>query len=898
MQSKLTVDGVAALLNGEFDRADAILSEHSADLVAQTSRALVATLRALICERPPLVADALARLDTVGNAVTHVRTQHAGAGGGGLLSWVFGSKPSAPPDAAALELSALSAEIHACQCLVQFRTAAYVRGAYVLRQSWSEFAALDADCEQLQGAGRSIYLFGAGLFRFFVSLVPASFAWAVKLAGFSADRDAGLALLHRCYEENGIRSGGALLVLVWIELFFLERLDKAADLMRVAAERYPRGPLFKYLEGYLHRKRGMLDAATAAFAACYDFAADVRELQLACVYEQGWCRFLALDDAAVELLERFLAEHKSTSFRAFASWQLGTALLLRNEPDRAMEVFKRTPELVRPHFSFDAFAARKALEYLTGAEFGVKERALTVAQIHVDAMRFGDAIDELGKLTPTLFHAPKGGDALLGAARAGCAEQACLAAWLLGCAHRGKRNVAAARQCFQAAVELDKAVHRERYAVAHALTELGELAVADGDGAAARGFFARVSAMGEFDFDKPLLRRISQSLDVLAAREQNRQSFVPRAPHVPGAFYLDSSEFKELVALDELCDKARQRLAKASFSRAAFRQLLGEVLTGASADDVATCEARLVALGFVAVRDEELLQWPDAAPDVLNRAIEWPLPVRKSADVVDDWESAAFAILQFREHGGKLVDLDALHGSEELRRFRVASLELQTVELASIDALDRKCLFINCYNAMVLDALVRRHKDSKLGVIERKRFFSKIALAFAGVTLTLDEIEHGLLRANRPAPTAFDAILQSRPPFDAADRRLRLAPPFDPRIHFALNCGALSCPALELYDHASCDKLLQIAAESFLDETIVVHANGTVECSQILSWYGADFGDSPDAIVRRLVQLAPNAACVAKLNEVLGAGAPKLKFSSYSWDLYCKRPTKQPTAED
>jgi tetratricopeptide (TPR) repeat protein len=893
LMSQINVDGVAALLNGEFDRADALLATQH-DLVAQTNRALAATLKALISEQTPHVADAVARLDAASCAVAAARAKAAGSSGG-LLAWVLGSNTRATAPAAehdSLELQALAAELSACLCLVHFRTHAYVRGAYVLRQAWTGFAALDADAGALSGAGKSVYLFGAGLFRFFVSLVPASFAWAVKLVGFDAGREAGLALLHQCFDDGGVRSGGALLVIAWIELFFFERLDKAAELIRVARERYPRGPLFRYLEGYLFRKRGMMEAACAAFAACYDASGDVRELQLACLYEQGWCRYLALDtDLAIDLFERFLAEHKSTSFRAFASYQLGTALLLRDERERAAAVFRRTGELVRPHYSFDTFAARKASEFLADKEFGAVERALVLGQIHIDAMRFTDAIDELDKVSARLFHAPKA-DAALGAVRAGCAEAACVAAWQLGCAYRGKRQLAAARQCLTVAVELDAAVKRERYAVAHSLTELGELALADGQVAEARAFFARVHAVGAFDFDKPLFRRISQSQDVLSALERSGDAtpFAPRAPtFVPGQWYDDSAEFKELLALDRLVETVRPQL-KGQFSRAKLREHLDAAWPGVGVDKIAGCEDRLVARGFaVAQSDGELLRWAEPLDEhALNAGVAWPLPVRQSAHVIEDWESTVFAVMQFRERDGKLVDLEALHHSDAMRRFRVASLELQTVDLSGVD--DRKIVFINLYNAMVLHALVRRHRDSNLGIIERAKFFSRVSFMFADrLTLTLDQIEHGLLRHNRPAPS----FLVAKAPFDANDRRLKLCAAFDPRVHFALNCGAVSCPALEFFDRATSHKLLQIATEHFLDETMAVHAADTIECSKILDWYGADFGDSPDEIVRRLVRLAPNAACVPKLNEALARGPIKLKFSSYSWDLYRSRPTKQ-----
>ncbi len=59
-------------------------------------------------------------------------------------------------------------------------------------------------------------------------------------------------------------------------------------------------------------------------------------------------------------------------------------------------------------------------------------------------------------------------------------------------------------------------------------------------------------------------------------------------------------------------------------------------------------------------------------------------------------------------------------------------------------------------------------------------------------------MEHGLLRLNAKPPYSLSRL------FGASDSRqaLRLTQ-FDNRIHFALNCGALSCP-YALYQRAQC----------------------------------------------------------------------------------------------
>ncbi|MSO41432.1 MAG: DUF547 domain-containing protein [Solirubrobacterales bacterium] len=65
----------------------------------------------------------------------------------------------------------------------------------------------------------------------------------------------------------------------------------------------------------------------------------------------------------------------------------------------------------------------------------------------------------------------------------------------------------------------------------------------------------------------------------------------------------------------------------------------------------------------------------------------------------------------------------------------------------------------------------------------------------------LDVIEHGLLRDNRRPRYSARRTLAS------GDRRLEGAPKgLDPRVHFAVNCGARSCPPVRPYSAASVDR--------------------------------------------------------------------------------------------
>lgn len=65
------------------------------------------------------------------------------------------------------------------------------------------------------------------------------------------------------------------------------------------------------------------------------------------------------------------------------------------------------------------------------------------------------------------------------------------------------------------------------------------------------------------------------------------------------------------------------------------------------------------------------------------------------------------------------------------------------------------------------------------------KFWSRMAYKIDKYVFSLDEIEHGVLRSNREHPSKFISF------FKPEDERLKfVVKNFDPRIHFALNCGA------------------------------------------------------------------------------------------------------------
>lgn len=179
----------------------------------------------------------------------------------------------------------------------------------------------------------------------------------------------------------------------------------------------------------------------------------------------------------------------------------------------------------------------------------------------------------------------------------------------------------------------------------------------------------------------------------------------------------------------------------------------------------------------------------------------------------------------------------------------------------------KKTFWINIYNAMVQHRL----KQDTSEYINRGKFFRKRNIIVAGHALSLDDIEHRMLRRskikwslgylNRWFPSAFEKAFR--------------VDELDWRIHFALNCGAMSCPAVDYYREHSINEQLDNATELFLMfESEYDSTANTMILPKLFQWFGKDFGGK--AGIYGLLEK----------REYIPAGSkPKLIYKAYDWSL-------------
>ncbi len=190
--------------------------------------------------------------------------------------------------------------------------------------------------------------------------------------------------------------------------------------------------------------------------------------------------------------------------------------------------------------------------------------------------------------------------------------------------------------------------------------------------------------------------------------------------------------------------------------------------------------------------------------------------------------------------------MDALEVSQELigaaragegDRARVFESQLEEVDPFRITGDEARLAFwLNLYNARIIREFTERPKSGNL--LRQRSMFSKVGYRVGPDRFSLNDIEHGVLRLNARPPYSLRRTL------GRGDRRREAAPgELDPRIHFALNCGAVSCPPIHVYEPSRVDEQLDGATRAYLQtETVVDRESGRVELPYLMKLYKADFG--------------------------------------------------------
>jgi hypothetical protein len=231
--------------------------------------------------------------------------------------------------------------------------------------------------------------------------------------------------------------------------------------------------------------------------------------------------------------------------------------------------------------------------------------------------------------------------------------------------------------------------------------------------------------------------------------------------------------------------------------------------------------------------------------------------------------------VSFMQSANRLVKLSqdfvyAARTGENVVEFVQALQAIDYIQLRSTLSADneKKAFWINLYNGFTQNLLRQNPAQYK----SRSRFFRKKQITVAGQQFSLDDIEHGILRRSKIKWSLgyLNKLFPSK-----TERELRVAH-LDYRIHFALNCGAKSCPPIAFYAPEKLDQQLALATKSYLQgEVDYKDADKTFFLPAIMSWFRRDFGDKKG--MRNLLQ---------QHGFTNVHSSTRIAFKDYDWSLY------------
>lgn len=182
-------------------------------------------------------------------------------------------------------------------------------------------------------------------------------------------------------------------------------------------------------------------------------------------------------------------------------------------------------------------------------------------------------------------------------------------------------------------------------------------------------------------------------------------------------------------------------------------------------------------------------------------------------------------------------------------------------DFQSFNSKQQLAFLINAYNAYTIKLIIDNYPVQSIkdigGIFSSP--WQKKFIPLLGKKISLDEIEHEKIRKN------FE----------------------EPRIHFAVVCASVGCPAIrnEAYIGEKLDSQLEDSTINFLKDTKrnrYSEENKTLEISSIFKWYEEDFKNHDSGIkgfiLKRITSSSPEKLS-QRINET------KVTFFDYDWAL-------------
>lgn len=195
----------------------------------------------------------------------------------------------------------------------------------------------------------------------------------------------------------------------------------------------------------------------------------------------------------------------------------------------------------------------------------------------------------------------------------------------------------------------------------------------------------------------------------------------------------------------------------------------------------------------------------------------------KPLNLHDDWQQLLKMHVKTINNGhSTVVDYAGLQQQQaQLQVYLERLSQVSQREFDSWHKTQQLAFLINAYNAWTIALILTKYP--KLTSIKDLGYFfrspwNKVFIPLLGKNRSLNDIEHDLIRNSGRYN--------------------------DPRIHFAVNCASIGCPALreEAYTATQLERQLTEQTQRFLtDKTRNYIKKETLYLSSLFKWYGDDF---------------------------------------------------------
>jgi Protein of unknown function, DUF547 len=220
----------------------------------------------------------------------------------------------------------------------------------------------------------------------------------------------------------------------------------------------------------------------------------------------------------------------------------------------------------------------------------------------------------------------------------------------------------------------------------------------------------------------------------------------------------------------------------------------------------------------------------------------------------DAWDKILTEYARPAADGVNRVDYKGIKNKAagELKAYLAA---LQGIKISEYPSDEQFAYWVNLYNAATVQVIVDNYPLESIrdiGLLGQGPWKDKF-LKVEGKALSLDDIEHGILR-----PIWKDV-----------------------RIHYAVNCASIGCPnlALKAYRAGTLEPMLDDAARAYINHPRgFARIKGQLVASNIFEWYQSDWGEETDVLAH--ARKYATAETVALLKDAEGVDA-----YDYDWAL-------------